>query len=684
MFKHREQDRLTGGAIEKRKGRQVFALQSSAHAIYPFAAIVGMEAAKRALLMVAIDPGLKGVLISGVPGLAKSLLARSSRSLWMSDAPTTSSPFVELPLNATEDHLLGGLDLEATLASGRSRVSRGALARADGGALYVDGVNLLDPGLADYIATAIEDGVVRLEREGISETHSSRFVFIGTSDPAEGDVNANLSDRVGLLVGIGSDDSTPDDAEIIERALEFDRDAAGFVEAYAVETAAVKAEVENARLRLFRIVIAREDINRVAQVAISLGVEGNRADLFAVRAARASAALGGRDVIADEDIVTAIKLVLLPRATTLPQSAPSQSETHDSLPDAATQEAEIGGPESNETRSPGEPQQASIDDLIIEAISSPATDQALTMEPNGRHGGRASAGSGHRARTADSSRGRYTGVARSRRSGARVAVDATLRAAAPHQVARRKRQAASNGVGRISGVDVAVGESRVKIKPDDLRFKRFKRRSGALFIFVVDASGSMAVNRMAQAKGAMTRLLGEAYLHRDKVAPISFRASQADDLLAPTRSVELARRLVDAMPTGGATPIAAGLLKAIDLARIARLQQLSQANIVLFTDGRANVELREGEKRSSTVHDELRDLGRLLRSEGIGSLVVDTKSRFVSSGEGYALAKLLGARYLYLPCSDSQALYEALGEMAGYNRANGGYDELGMLRFPSR
>jgi magnesium chelatase subunit D len=675
MFKHQEQDRSAGGAIEKRERRRVATLQSGAHSIYPFTAIVGMEAAKRALLLVAIDPGLKGVLISGAPGLAKSLLARSSQSLWMSDDPPTILPFVELPLSATEDHLLGGLDLEATLASGNRRVSRGALARADGGALYVDGINLLDPGLADYIATAIEDGVVRLEREGISETHSSRFVFIGTSDPAEGEVNANLRDRVGLLVEIGRDDSTPNDAKIIERALEFDRDAAGFVEACAIETAAVKAQIENARLRLPRIVILREDINRVAQVAVRLGVEGNRADLFAVRAARASAALGGRDIIADEDIVTAIKLVLLPRAITLPQSAPSQSETHDSLPDESTQEAEIGGPESNETGAPAELQQASIDDLIIEAISSPAPDRALTMEPNVRRGGRATAGSGKRARTADSSRGRYAGVARYRTNGARVAVDATLRAAAPHQVARRNREAASSGVRRISGVDVAVRENRVKIKLDDLRFKRFKRRSGALFIFAVDASGSMAVNRMAQAKGAITRLLGEAYLRRDKVALISFRGSQADVLLAPTRSVELARRLVDAMPTGGATPIAAGLLKAIDLARIARLQKLSQANIVLFTDGRANVELREGErKRISTVHDELRDLGRLLRSEGIGSLVVDTKSRFVSSGEGYALAKLLGARYLYLPRSDSQAVYEALGELAGYNRAYGGSD----------
>jgi len=482
---------------------------------------------------------------------------------------------------------------------------------------------------------------------------------------------------VGLLVEIGGDDSTAGDAEIVERALEFGRDAAGFVEAYAVETAAVKAQIANARLRLPRIVIARDDINRVAQVAMGLGVEGNRADIFAVRAARASAALGGRDSIADEDIVTAIKLVLLSRATMLPQRAPRQSETQESLPDESTQEPESRERQSNDTGTTAKPQLMSIGDLIIEASGSPLPDEALTLAVSSTRGGRASSGSGKRARTVDSSRGRYTGVARSRSSGARVAVDATLRAAAPHQVARR-RETASSGAGRIPAVDVAVRESRVKIKPDDLRFKRFKRRSGALFIFAVDASGSMAVNRMAQAKGAITRLLAEAYLHRDKVALISFRGKQADVLLAPTRSVELARRLVDAMPTGGATPIAAGLLKAIDLARIARLQKVSQANIVLFTDGRANVELREGEsKRSSTVHDELRDLGRLLQSEGIDSLVVDTKSRFVSSGEGYALAKLLGARYLYLARSDSQAVYEAAGKMASYNRASGGSDEPG-------
>jgi magnesium chelatase subunit D len=203
--------------------------------------------------------------------------------------------------------------------------------------------------------------------------------------------------------------------------------------------------------------------------------------------------------------------------------------------------------------------------------------------------------------------------------------------------------------------------------PDDLRFKRFKRRSGALFIFAVDASGSMAVNRMAQAKGAITRLLGEAYLQRDKVALISFRGSQADVLLAPTRSVELAKRLVDAMPAGGATPLAAGLEKALELARVARLQGMHRAVVLLMTDGRANIGLRgpgpEGLDRGA-VQDELREIGAVLKTAGVESVVIDTRLSFVSAGDARGLADNLGARYFYLPRADAATFYAAVREIA--------------------
>ncbi|MFY9608235.1 MAG: magnesium chelatase ATPase subunit D [Blastocatellia bacterium] len=625
---------------------------------YPFAAIVGMSAASRAPLLLAIEPALKGVLISGPPGSAKSLLARSFQSL------ADGSPFVELPLNATDDHLLGGIDLEGSLAAGERLASPGALAQADSGAVYVDGVNLLDAATANSIAGALEDGVVRLEREGISESFSSRFVFIGTSDPAEGEVNANLRDRVGLLVEMGADDSVAQNVEIIARALDFDKDPAGFVEGFAVETAAIKAQIENARVRLPLIPIGREDINRIAQVAMSLGVEGNRADIFSVRAARASAALEGRDFIADEDIVAAIKLVLLPRATTLPANAQPQSETREA--NDSSQEAEsTPQPESHQSGADGEPDRSPIGDLIIQAIGSPPLTEALALaRPRRTAGDRA--GAGKRARTNDSSRGRYAGFLRSRRGPSRIAVDATLRAAAPHQVARRAKRDSARGGVRSQNGDVAARECRVKISPDDLRFKRFKRRSGALFIFAVDASGSMAVNRMAQAKGAITRLLGDAYLHRDKVALISFRGSQAEVLLAPTRSVELAKRLVDAMPTGGATPLAAGLSKALELARLGRLQGTSRAVVLLMTDGRGNVGMRtndSGERHTREGADELKAIGAALKIEGIESVVVDTKSSFLSSGDACRLAEIIDARYLYLPRADTVTISDAVADM---------------------
>jgi magnesium chelatase subunit D len=215
------------------------------------------------------------------------------------------------------------------------------------------------------------------------------------------------------------------------------------------------------------------------------------------------------------------------------------------------------------------------------------------------------------------------------------------------------------------GIEVAPRiDRRIKVQPNDLRYKRLEHRTGIMFIFAVDASGSMALNRMAHAKGALTRLLGEAYLHRDKVALISFRGSGADVLLAPTRSVELAKRLVDAMPAGGGTPLAAGVLKAMELARHARLQGLSQTMLVLFTDGRANVRLRPGR----AIEDELKQLGALLRAERIASVIVDTKAKFLSNGEGRALAEMLGSRYVYLAQASGKTVYGVVREAAKESR----------------
>ena len=268
------------------------------------------------------------------------------------------------------------------------------------------------------------------------------------------------------------------------------------------------------------------------------------------------------------------------------------------------------------------------------------------LEASRQKGGRST--SGRRVEAMSMERGRYVRSAAHRTPGGKVAVDATLRAAAPFQAARRAGESSR--------------EKRVKITTDDLRYKRFKCRSGMLFIFAVDASGSMALNRMAQAKGALTRLLQQAYLRRDKVALLSFRGEGAKTLLAPTRSVELAKRLVDAIPSGGATPVAAGLLRALEIARIARAQGQPQALVVLFTDGRANAGLRAA--GAEAIRDELRQLGARLRTEGIRSVVIDTKSRFLAGGEGKALADLIGGRYVYLPRADADLVANAVTSIA--------------------
>ncbi|HST19507.1 MAG TPA: VWA domain-containing protein, partial [Blastocatellia bacterium] len=259
-------------------------------------------------------------------------------------------------------------------------------------------------------------------------------------------------------------------------------------------------------------------------------------------------------------------------------------------------------------------------------------------------------------------RGRYVSSSETRNKQARLAIDATLRAAAPFQTTRRLRIGST-----------LSPANRIKITKSDLRFKRFKSRSGMLFIFAVDASGSMALNRMAQAKGALARLLQQAYLHRDKVALISFRRTEAETLLAPTRSVELAKRLVDALPSGGGTPVAAAVVKALEVARLARLRGITQAMLVLLTDGRSNVGLRdemiqERFVRSSEISEELQALGAALQSANIASVVIDTKSRFVSSGEGRKLAESLGGRYLYLPRADDAVIHHAVATLAEETR----------------
>lgn len=620
---------------------------------YPFAAVSAHTTEKHALLLLAVEPELRGAIIASRSGSAKSLLARAFVTIYgaLSKQPQKSNlQPVELPIGVTEDRLLGGLDLERTLATGKREVSAGLLALADGRVLYVDSVNLLEPETAAHLANALDSRRVSIERESISATHSADFVLVATFNPDEGAPSSLLRDRVGLIVESPDDVGLDERSQIIERDFRFEKDPAGLAEEFEFETAQIRQAIGAARKRLPRVRVSKKQRRQIAQIAMRLAVEGNRADVFALKAARANAALSGRNSVADEDVIAAVQFVLAPRASALPSDRDAQAS------DPRRSANEPDHSDDRQTADPGE-----IENAIIAAMDARAPDDLLAAEKQRSRTSRA----GKRFKGASSGRGRYVRSEARRTRESRIAIDSTLRAAAPFQLRRRLAEKSL----AIMGTQADESEARrVKIEPHDLRYKKFKHRSGSMFIFAVDASGSMALNRMAQAKGALIRLLGEAYLHRDKVALISFRGKGAEVLLAPTRSVELAKRLVDALPVGGGTPLSAGVLKAIELARHSRLQGFAQAVLVLFTDGRANVRL----SKERSMEDELRQLGGLLRAEGIASVIVDTKAKFLSNDAGRALAKMLESRYVFLARGNATSVHDAIATIAGRpTRING-------------
>ncbi|HKP86855.1 MAG TPA: magnesium chelatase ATPase subunit D [Blastocatellia bacterium] len=601
--------------------------------VFPFTAIIGCEAAKRALLLLAVEPGLKGVLIGAGPGSAKSTLTRSFAAILEGNKLPLS-----LPLSITEENLLGGLDVERTLSAGKRVQKPGLLSTADGGILLIDDLSLLDAKIASLVGAAFETGEVKIEREGYSAAHPAEFLLIGAYNPADGPPCSALYDRVGMIVESPPVCSPDERAAIISRSIQSENDSSSVAREHALAVAELKAALDQARRLLPRVQLTRGQAKKLAQAALALGVEGNRVDIFAVRAARASAALAGRGKVEEDDLIAAIQLVLLPRANTPP--VPERDET------AAEQATGSSQNESIDDEAETAGKVAPVEDLIIKAIDARVPENLFEQMRARQKRSRA----GKRGAPLPADRGRAVTSSAQRGQLSKPALFATLAAAAPFQAARRK------------------SDSAVKIKKSDLRYRRFKNKSGILFIFAVDASGSMAFNRMAEAKGALARTLRQAYLHRDKVALISFRGEKADVLLHPTRSMEIAKSLIDGLPAGGGTPIAAGLTRALELARQARIRKMSQTLIVLMTDGRANVPSQTIGRADRTdrgaISEELKQIGRVLLTEGVASVVIDTRSRFVSSGEARNLAEMLGGKYLYLPRANAAGIHKAIETIA--------------------
>ena len=602
---------------------------------------------------------------------------------------------VDLPLGATEDRVCGTINIESALTEGVRAFEPGLLARANRGFLYIDEVNLLEDHLVDLLLDVAVTGRNVVEREGISIEHPAQFVLVGSGNPEEGELRPQLLDRFGLNVEVRTIDDLDERVEIVERRERYERDPTLFRAQTQAEQDRLRRRLTGARKRFTEVNLSRPTLRRIAELCLRLNIDGHRGELTIARAARALAALEGRREVSDTDVRRVAPLALSHRMRRDPlEQMASTGRIEEALDDLfPTHEAEKDSTQNShesESDDSAQPQKiktgqktrdgsnngnddgrgGGMDGTKDDGATRPAPSSTNAQLPEGASYKRAFARRNPNAH-ADSSRrrsnagrssynsqsGRYARAVINSSVESKIALDATLRAAALSAATREGRLRRA-GAGKDFSQPSLRQSSLVPVNKGALRYKRFKRKAGTLFIFAIDTSGSMALNRIGQAKGALSKLLQQSYVERDRVALVSFRGQSAEVLLSPCRSVARARRILDALPVGGATPLSAGISSSIEIARrAAQAGGTQNVSLLIFTDGRGNVPLRACDSfvdpttRRKMIEQELEKLGAALKQSGVTTVVVDTQNRFVSNGEARALALTLGGRHVSLSSS---------------------------------
>jgi len=609
---------------------------------YPFSAIVGHDELRLALLLCAVRPEIGGALIRGEKGTAKSTAVRGLAAL-LSAATGSDSGLVEMPLGATEDRVIGSLDLQRVLRDGEHAFSPGLLARAHGGVLYVDEVNLLHDHLVDVLLDAAAMGRVHIERDGISHSHEARFVLIGTMNPEEGELRPQLLDRFGLTVDVRASRDVDVRVEVIRQRMAYEADPDGFAERYAGADAELARRIAAARTLVDDVVLPDNELRRIAALCAAFDVDGMRADLVVARTAVAHAAWRGAHTVEEQDIRVAAELALPHRRRRDPFDDPGIDR--DQLDEALAQAGSDPEPEPD-------PPGGQSADTGQDAPQQNSGERPAAQPPKTKP-------SAPPSKTFRTRALRVPGVgegAPGRRSRARNASGSVIAAADGDDTS-----CGGHGLHLFATLLSAAeraGPGPLRPGPDDVRRAVREGREGNLVIFVVDASGSMAArDRMAAVSGATLSLLRDAYQRRDKVAVITFRHQEARLLLPPTSSAHIAGRRLARFDTGGKTPLAEGLLAARELiVREKARDRARRSLVVVLTDGRATAGPDPlGRTRSAAAR---------LVAEGAAAVVVDCETSYVRLGLAEQLARHLGAPSVRLEQLHADSLTRAVRDVA--------------------